>query len=354
MSQRDPDPAFWSSRRVCVTGGSGFLGWQVARRLVELGSEVRVLALRPDESHPIGIEQRINSFFGDVRDADLVRRAVSGCSVIFHTAGFVSGWGRLRERMWSVHVDGTSTVLSAAAPGTRMIHTSSLTTIGASRNGEILNEDSAFERTDEKIAYVAAKRAAEELALRAAGAGLDVVVTNPGYLVGPEDHERSIMGRFCVRFWKGRVPAAPPGGLNLVDVRDTAVGHLLAAELGTSGRRYILGGENHAFTSFMRQLAEAAQYDPRGYPRAPRSVVIMVAAMSEFRGFLMNREPYPSFDHARLTSRCWFGSSQRAVDELGYRVRPLIESLREAYAWHHGRGPIQPRGINRWWVRPPQ
>ena len=343
---------FWAGKRVCITGGTGFLGWQIARQLLDLHAEVRVLALPPDAGHPIHREARFGTYFGDVRDPVIVQRALQGCPVVFHTAGVVGAWRKLLEVMWSVHREGTANVLKFADADARIVHTSSLTTIGGTRGGEILTEESPFNREGTKIAYVQAKRAAENAALQAATEGRDVVVTNPGYLVGPEDYERSIMGRFCVRFWKGRIPLAPPGGFNLVDVRDVATGHLLAAERGQRGRRYLLGGENHRFPSFEKLLAQVAHYRPRGLPRVPWILLAAMAGFAELRSRLNGKEPYPSMGHVRLNRYCWFGSSQRASDELGYTARPLLDSLRDSFAWHNGHDPIRPRGLNRWWIRP--
>src|SRR5205085_7315411 len=160
-----------------------------------------------------------------------VGRAAAGCSVVFHAAGVTAVWGPALERMWSVHTAGTHAVLGAAG-SSRVVHTSSIVAIGASRDGTPLDEDAPFNLDRLAIPYVHAKRKAEQEALGAARRGQDVVVVNPAYLVGPGDHEGSIMGRLCVRFWKGRLLLAPPGGINLVDVRDAARGHLLAAEHG--------------------------------------------------------------------------------------------------------------------------
>ncbi len=347
-----PDPTFWAKRRACVTGGVGFLGWQIVRQLRDLGAEVRVLSLPPRRWHPIHDRDEVACFWGDVRDPELTRRALDGCSVVFHTAGVVGGWGKILERMQSVHVDGTANVLAAAPSDARIVYTSSLTTIGASRHGAILNEDSTADAHLLKLDYIRAKLAAERLALDAAAMGRDVVVTNPGYLVGMDDYEGSIMGRFCVRFWKGRVPMAPPGGLSLVDARDVATGHLLAAEHGKSCRRYVLGGENHRFPSFLRSLARVANCRPRALPRIPWLLLAGVAGIAEMRGHITGREPYPSLGHVRLNRWCWFGDSSRAIAELGYTFRPLINALRDAYAWHQGRRPIRPRGFSRWWLRP--
>src|SRR5262249_47485840 len=145
---------------------------------------------------------------GDILDGAAVRSAVAGCSVVIHAAGIVAVWGPALAKMWPVHVDGTRNVLDALEPGARLIHTSSVVAVGASRSGEALNEDSPFNLDRLNLAYVQAKRAAENLAL---ASDRDVVAVNPGYLLGPEDFERSVMGALCHRFWRGRAPMAPPG-----------------------------------------------------------------------------------------------------------------------------------------------
>ncbi len=158
------------------------------------------------------------------------------------------------------------------------------------------------------------------------------------------------MGRFCVRYWRGMLPLSPPGGVNLVDVRDAAHGHLLAAEHGQAGRRYILGGENRTFAEFMAVLAEVVGFRPRVTPVLPYWGLTALAGCSEFRSWLTRRHPYPSIQHARLNRYCWFYRSDRAVEELGYTIRPLAESLADTFDWFSSRKPLTTRGAGRWWM----
>jgi dihydroflavonol-4-reductase len=347
----DPNPRFWAGKRVCVTGGTGMLGFQIVDQLLGLGARVRVLSLPPTTIHPIHSRRAVSCYFGDIRDASLVREATKDCAVIFHTAGLVAVWRSDRDAMRSVHVDGTRNVVDAA-PDARVVHTSSIVTIGATRRPELLTEESPFRLDHLRVHYVHAKRASERVALDASERGQDVVVTNPGYLVGPEDHGRSVMGRFCVRFWKGRILLIPPGGFSLVDVRDVARGHLLAAEHGRSGRRYVLGGENQDFREFLALLSEAAGMSPRVLPHVPWWSLKVVAGLSECRALLTRREPYPSFQHVSLNRYYWFYRSDRAMRELGYRFRPLRSCLEDAYRWYITSGALGLRGLNRWWMRP--
>jgi dihydroflavonol-4-reductase len=348
----EPTPAYWHNRRVGVTGGTGLLGYQIVKRLVRFGARVRLLVLPPPKGHPIVDQRDVACHFGDVRDAEFVRHVLAGCDVVFHTAGVVAVWGPKRALMRSVNVDGTRLVLECAPEAARIVHTSSVVTVGASHGTDVLDEESPFDLARLKIDYVHAKRDSESLAFEAGARGRDVIVTNPGYMVGPEDYHRSVMGRFCKRFWKGRIPFAPPGGLNLVDVRDVAAAHLLAAEHGQPCRRYILGGENRSFSEFLALLAEAGGMSPRALPRVPWWTLASMAVLSEARSRFLKKEPYPSFQHVLLNRRQWFYTSARAEAELGYRSRPLLATLADTYRWYLSRGEIPVLGLNRWWLRP--
>jgi dihydroflavonol-4-reductase len=254
--------------------------------------------------------------------------------------------------MHAVHLDGTRNVVAAAGPDVRIVHTSSVVAVGAGRDAAPLDEEAPFNLRDLRVAYVHAKRGAEEIALAATHHGRDVVVVNPGYLLGPEDYEGSVMGRICLRTWKGRMLMAPPGGLNFVDVRDVALGHLLAAQHGRRGRRYILGNENLTVVEFMRRLAAVADLRPRWLPRAPYWFVNLCAGLGEARGWWTRREPYPSLQQTRMNGFYWHYRSDRARRELGYAPRPLEETLRDAYRWHFEQNPWTLRRLNRWWMRP--
>lgn len=345
-----PSPSFWAGRLVCVTGGSGFLGFHLVRKLRELKARVRVLTLKPADRHPIWSLPDVEIHQADVRNTAAVREAIRGCSVVFHTAGLVAAWGPAVDLMRAVHREGTANILAESERQCRIVHTSSVVAIGASRNKQVLDENSRFTLGNLKVPYVQAKYDAEQIAL-AGSSTRDVVIVNPGYLVGPEDYEGSVMGRLFLRAWKGRVPLAPPGGLNLVDVRDVTLGHLLAAERGRCGRRYILGGENRTQAELLRVLAEVAGHRPRAVPRLPGFILLPLAHLAEMVSRQTGKEPYPSLGHARLSRYHWYYSWERAQNELGYLPRPLIDSCRDTHEWFLSDRELTLRGLNAWWMR---
>jgi dihydroflavonol-4-reductase len=337
------DPRFWAGKCVCVTGGTGFLGWHLVRQLLALTPRVRIFGLRPTSLQLPAHLQGLDCVFGDVRDPGAVREAVRNCQIVFHTAGTVAVWGPALKQMREIHVVGTRQILHALPPGARLVHTSSVVAIGASRGPEILTEASPFNLQPLQVDYVHAKKAAEDVALVAAAAkGTDVVVVNPAYLIGPEDYERSIMGRFCLRFWKGKVPLIPPGALNFVDVRDVARGHLLAAERGRRSCRYILGGENRTMWELAQVLAGVRGMSVRWRFRLPAFLQTVLAWCAECGSHYVNREPYPSRQFARMCRYRWQYSSARAGAELGYQARSLQDSLIDAHQWFCDHGWLKP------------
>jgi dihydroflavonol-4-reductase len=347
-----PTVSFWSGKQVCVTGGTGFLGYHLVAQLVKLGARVRILALEPPKTHPAIERTEVEKIFGDILDGATVRQALADCDIVFHTAGILSVGRATARLIHAIHSTGTCTALASTPPLARFVHTSSIVAVGATRTGEPLDEKSCFDLAGMPFDYMHAKRAAEEAALQAAGRGQWVVVTNPGYLIGPDDHLGSVMGRLCVRFWKGRIPFAPPGGFNLVDVRDVARGHLLAAEYGQPGRRYILGGENYRLRDFFLVLARIATMSPRLLPTLPGWTLPSLANLAECHAWLKGKEAFPSYQQAQLSRLLWFCRSDRAMAEIGYRYRPVEASLADTYRWHQARGALHLRGLNRWWMRP--
>jgi dihydroflavonol-4-reductase len=343
-----PSKSFWTGTPVCVLGGTGFLGRHLVGQLLDMGAAVRTLSLPGPELTP---HARLNALTGDVTDPAAVRGALAGAKVVFLAAGPVGAKTSAVKRM-AAHGCALDCVLSVLPLSARLVLTSSVVTIGGTRRGTVLDETAPLPGTTSGGAYARAKCAAEAAAL-AAGRTRDVVIVNPGYLFGPDDPGPSIMGNVCVRFWRGHLHAPPAGGISGADVRDVATGHLLAAERGATGRRYVLGGENVRWAQLFAALARAGGCRPLlGFPfTVPAWAMWALATVGAVGSAITGRDRFITYELARVTRLCWFVSSARAEAELGYRRRPLRETLADTFAWHAARRRVAPRGITRLWLR---
>lgn len=324
----DTDDRRWGGRTVAVTGATGFVGFHLARRLAEAGARVAAL-VRPTADRGRLVAAGVRCVEGSLEEAASLSELAGGCEFLFHVAGavdFGGDWQRLRR----VNVEGTRRVLAVAqASGVRrVIHTSSIVAVGASPAPRLLDETAHWNLGPMRVPYVTTKRQAEELALVANGK-LEVVVVNPGCVIGPDDFAASEFGTLCRRFWRGRVPICFGGGNNFVDVRDVADGLLRAAERGRPGQRYLLTGTNRSMTAFFGELARAAE---RAIPRfrLPTTLAPIVAVLGE--RFTRGR-PALTVAQARLLPYFWYFDCGKARRELGYEPRPLRATLADAYAF---------------------
>lgn len=325
--------------RSLVTGGTGFIGSNVVRALLERGDTVRVL-VRPDADRRNLLGLPVEVALGDLRDPASLGRAVSGCVRVFHVAALYSFWAPARL-LESINVVGTGNVLAAAelAGVETVVHTSSVAALGAATD-----EAAVVDPADIVGAYKQSKVAAERLAHAAARRGQHVVIVNPSFPVGPGDVKPTPTGRVIVDFLNGRLPAYVETGMNVVDVRDVAIGHILAAEKGRSGERYILGGENLTMREFLTRLGAAAG---RPAPRLclPVAPLAALAGVNEWTCRITGREPRLTRDTVRMARRRMFYSSDKAQRELGLPQTPVATALADAVAWFRANGYV--RGLRR-------
>ncbi len=324
-------------RTALVTGATGFVGGHVARELMAQGWAVRAL-VRPRSAGSPRLPEGATEVVGDLVDAAAVRGACAGTDAVFHVGARYSLARHAGAAVEAGNVAGTANVLaSAAAADVPVVHTSSVATIGIPADGRPGDEDTPLPAGQIIGAYKRSKVHSEVLALRAAAAGQHVVVVNPTAPVGPGDHTPTPTGRIITGFMAGRMPAFVDTGLNLVDVRDVAVGHVRALERGTSGRRYILGNENLTLEEILATLASiTGRRRPR--LRLPHAVAIGAAAVDEFiEGTLMRREPGAPLDGARMARKRMFVDPSRAVAELGVPRSPVRTALADAVAWFGAR-----------------
>jgi dihydroflavonol-4-reductase len=320
---------FWQGRRVALTGASGFVGHHVATLLARLGAHVTALLRATSQRDRLGAAG-IECVTAPLDDVDALARGCDGCDFLFHIAGavdFEGDWLRFHQ----VNVVGTHNVLTAArrAGVQRVVHTSSIVAVGATLRPHIQDESSPWDLGRLRIPYVTTKRRAEELALAASGPELEVLAVNPACVIGPDDFSQSEFGTLCRRFWRGRIPIYFGGGNNYVDVRDVALGHLLAAQRGRAGERYLLGGTNCVMTAFFTELARAAAR-PIFRVRVPSLVGHAIGWLSR-RGRRRAGRSLLTPEQARLAPLFFYFDCAKARRELDYEPRPLRESVRDAH-----------------------
>src|SRR3984957_6215209 len=235
-----------------VTGASGFVGWHVAKALIERGHRVRAL-VRASSSIP---ELEVEPITGDLRDPASLERAVAGCGLVFHVAADYRLWSKNPGELYRSNVDGTRNMLSAAqAAGVeRFIYTSTVGCIGVPPGG-IGDETLPLSIDAMAGAYKRSKFMAEQIALEFARGGFPVVIVNPTAPMGDHDVKPTPTGQIVVDFLRGAMPAFIDTGLNIVSVKDVAIGQLLACEHGRPGERYILGSENLTLRGILQDLA---------------------------------------------------------------------------------------------------
>ncbi len=250
-----PNPEFWRGRAVAVTSATSAVGWQIVSRLRHLGARVLAIGPVPSQHHPIRQCTDITYIAEDVRSLNAARTALAGAEVIFHAAGPTALWDLAPPDFGERHELGWRTAAASAAPNSRIVLTSCVTAVGATLSGTPLTEEAPFPATAADNPHVVAKRSTENAALQS---GRDVVVVNAGFAIGPGDDENFGAGRLISGILAGKLPLTPPAGLNVVDARDAADGHLLAAERGTTGRRYILGGDNLPLGELIDAVTDAA------------------------------------------------------------------------------------------------
>jgi dihydroflavonol-4-reductase len=322
-----------------VTGATGFVGSHVARVLNEQGVELRLL-VRSD-SNPKNIEglnaERVT---GDLRDPASLESAMAGCDVVFHVAADYRLWVRDPAQMYRANVEGTRAILDAARKNRvrRVVYTSSVATMGFTLNGKPADEDSPVSLEDMIGHYKRSKFMAEAVALEAGRDGMDVVVVNPSTPVGEQDIKPTPTGRIIVDFLKRKFPAYVDTGLNLVDVKECARGHLAALEKGRSGERYILGGENLTLKQILDKLAAIAGI-PSPRVRVPYVVALAAGVVDEVvSGHILGREPRATIDAVRMGRKKKIVSSAKAERDLGWKAGRVDDALRRAVEWFQANG----------------
>jgi dihydroflavonol-4-reductase len=334
--------------KALVTGATGFIGGNLVKALLERGYAVRAL-LRPasDPRNIAGLD--VELAFGDLRDIPSLERALAGCDYLFHVAAVYTFWTPDPDRVFETNVTGTENVLAAArrAGVKKVVYTSTESTVGMPETGGMGTEALTIDPSYLAGAYKQSKYAAERVALHMARDGLPLVVVNPTTPVGPGDVKPTPTGQIVVDFINGKMPAFIDTGLNLIDVRDVAAGHVLAVEKGRVGERYILGHENLSLEEILRMLGRITGLKAPSI-RIPIWLALGAAYVDEYIvGRVRPGPPRIPIAAVKAGRRPRHFDCSKAVQELGLPQTPVEEALAEAVKWfgQHGYSDRQPTVI---------
>jgi dihydroflavonol-4-reductase len=325
-----------------VTGATGFVGSHVVRHLVERGEGVRAL-VRASSRRDLLAGLPVEFVEGDLRDAASLERACAGVRRVYHVAADYRLWAADPREIYESNVTGTRNLLEAARRSgvERFVYTSTVATIAVPRPGALPDESTAA-TVDEMIGhYKRSKFLAEQEAFAAADRGLPVVIVNPTAPVGPGDAKPTPTGRILLDFLRGRMPAYVDTGVNVVAVEDVASGHLLAAERGRPGRRYILGNRNMTLKEILDVLALITGR-PAPRVRLPHAVAYMAGLADEWMARVTGREPQIPLEGVRMSRHKMFVDGSLAVRELGFAPQPVEAALERAVRWYWDQGYAAP------------
>lgn len=322
-----------------VTGGTGFVGSHIVRQLVGAGHRVRIL-VRPSSQMTALQGVVFERAEGDLRDAGSLDRAMEGVECVYHAAADYRLWSRHPEEIYDANVGGTLRILEASnrAGVRRIVYTSTVATIAVPQDGGALPNEDTPATLDQMVGhYKRSKFLAEQEARKAAAAGAPVVIVNPTAPVGPGDWKPTPTGRILLDFMNGKMPAYVDTGLNLAAVEDVAAGHLLAAEKGRTGERYILGARNMTLKEILDALAAiTGRSAPR--VRLPHAVALAAGYADEWVARISGREPRIPVEGVKMSRHRMFVASDKAARELGYHPGPVEKALERAVRWYESNG----------------
>lgn len=319
---------------ILVTGATGFVGNHVARALKKSGQNVRLLVRKTSNLSFLKDLEPFETAEGDLRDRASLDRAVRGCEMLFHVAADYRFDVADPVDTYKSNVEGTANLLEAAgnAGAKKIVYTSTVGCIG------FLKDDLADENTPVSIdlmigTYKRTKFQAEQKALELARNGLPIVIVNPTAPVGELDSKPTPTGDMTVRFLKGKMPAVIDTGLNLIDVRDCAEGHLLAAEKGRVGERYILGCQNMTLMQIGQTLGKVSGL-PGPKMHLPYFVAFMAGWFDTKLSMMRGKTPSISLESVKMAKKKMWVKCDKAIRELGLKQTPPEEALARAVAWY--------------------
>lgn len=331
-----------SPKRILLTGGAGFIGSNLVKllRIRYPQAELRVLHLPKENLLNLKGLTDIELMAGDITNAADVERAVTGCDVVFHLAAIYAFWLPDMSVMHKVNVGGTRVVLAECLKQkvSRVVYTSSTVCFAGHGLDVLSNEKSSFAMPG--MPYAVSKHNSHQVAEEFAAKGLDVVIVCPGVPMGPGDVGPTPSGRMITGIFTLPIPFAVKSEINIIDVRDCAMGHILALEKGRTGESYILGGENFTYLDMLRRVLRLCGIKRR-LIELPGAGFKPIAYLMLFATRFTKQAPLLTPTEVDLTNAGLVCDSSKAREELGLTVRPLEQTLRDAVVWFAAHGYIK-------------
>lgn len=316
--------------RILVTGATGFLGNNLVRALSQQGHQI-VVTLRNASNRDSLAGLEYEAIHIDLNEPSDVAMALTGVDAVVHSAALIQiGWSKL-EASRRINVDATANIAAAARrKNIRMIHVSSVDALGSASETEV-GDETKLNPPKPACSYVITKRESESAVILEVSNGLDAVIVNPGFMVGPYDWKPS-SGEMMLAVASKPVPFAPAGGCCIADVRDVADGIISAMEHGQTGQRYILGGENMSYLDLWALMAKVTGRRPPTRS-LPNWMAFIAGRGGDFAGKLVRREMQINSAATQMGQMFHYYSSEKAKRELGYNIGNIEDALRDAWDW---------------------
>lgn len=325
--------------KVFVTGGTGFVGGALIRHLLENKYEVVAFARKGADLRQLeGL--KVDLVEGELSSSEPLKKAMRGCQWVFHVAALYAFWGYTWDEFMRSNVHATRCVLNAAkdAGVKRIVHTSTIAVLAPPKDGDTADENTPTQYEELVGYYKRSKFLAEEVVREFVAQGLPVVMVNPSAPIGTADWKPTATGRVIVDYLNGKMPAYVESHQNMVDVDDVAIGHLLAAKKGRIGERYILGGQNLTLKEYLDLLSKVSGLPPVTV-QMPYSVALAWSYIDiTLARFIKGYKPRATPDAVRVGKLHSYYDFSKAVRELGYQPRPIIEAVQKAVDWYRANG----------------
>ncbi|MBU2514274.1 NAD-dependent epimerase/dehydratase family protein [bacterium] len=327
--------------KTLVTGATGFIGSTIARQLLEAGKDVRVIYRNNSDTGNID-DLDVEKVKGDIQDGDSIRKALKGCDTLYHVAAYFAHWSLNRKLFYDINVEGTKTILGQALVQgmEKVVYTSTSNTIGSHGAGNYVDETAEFNGWKTGDHYAISKYLAENEAKKLCEKGLPLVIVNPTLVIGVRDIKPTPSGAMIVDIVNRDMPGYIDGAINVIDVKDVACGHLLAAEKGRIGERYILGNENITVKHFFDLVGKISGVAPPRL-RLPYPIALLLGHVFEFGARLTKKPPVVSASQVIIGNMGEHFDNSKAVNELGLPLTPIEKTVADTIQWFKENGYIK-------------